>query len=171
MKRSSTVRLSVPPSTGGFAAEHPTGRRYGSIAGAGAQQQRRPPCTAINSKCGQRHADSRRRRLNTRLVVLISTCAEIRLCSSAATVQFPSFEAVYRLEKFRPVTDYSRHFITREAMLAAVLAMAPCLYVTSRRSTEVVGTDRVARGTGRHLLGAANGRKLFLKIHVQIQIV
>jgi len=25
--------------------------------------------------------------------------------------------------------------------------------------------------TGRHLLGAANGRKLFLKIHVKIQIV
>ena len=25
--------------------------------------------------------------------------------------------------------------------------------------------------TGRHLLGAANGRKLFLKIHVKIQVV
>jgi len=31
--------------------------------------------------------------------------------------------------------------------------------------------SRCAGRTGRHLLGAANGRKLSLKIHVKIQIV
>jgi len=35
---------------------------------AGAQQQRRRS-TALSSKCGQRHVDSRRRRLNTDLFV------------------------------------------------------------------------------------------------------
>jgi len=78
-------------------------------------------------------------------------------------------------------------------MLARVLVMALCLSLTvsfrptSRRSNErderiglVFGTEAsfdqrrsegAAGHTGRHLLGAANGRKLFLKIHVKIQIV
>jgi len=37
--------------------------------------------------------------------------------------------------------------------------------------TGVATGVRAAGRTGRHLLGAANGRKLFLKIHVKIQIV
>ena len=37
---------------GGFAAESPEGRRFRSITGAGAQQQRRRS-TALSSKCGQ----------------------------------------------------------------------------------------------------------------------
>ena len=41
-------------------------------------------------------------------------------------------------------------------------------YWIQRRSEGVPGG---AGRTGRHLLGAANGRKLFLKIHVKIQIV
>ena len=44
---------------GGFAAERPPGRRYRSIAGAGAKQERYRS-TALGSKCGQCHADSRR---------------------------------------------------------------------------------------------------------------
>jgi len=39
-----------------------------AAACAGAQQQRRRS-TALSSKCGQRHVDSRRRRLNTDLFV------------------------------------------------------------------------------------------------------
>jgi len=41
-------------------------------------------------------------------------------------------------------------------------------------SIDNTGVARGAAGvsrTGRHLLGAANGRKLFIKIHVKIQIV
>jgi len=41
-----------------------------SVARAGAQQQRRRS-TALSSKCGQRHVDSRRTRLNTDLLTLI----------------------------------------------------------------------------------------------------
>jgi len=71
MKRYS-VRLSVRLShrstdaavAGGFAAERPAGMRYRSIAGAGAQQQRRRS-TALSSKCGQCHVDSGGTRLNT----------------------------------------------------------------------------------------------------------
>ena len=43
---------------GWFTAERLAGRRYQSIAGAGAQQQRRRS-TALSSKCGQCHVDSR----------------------------------------------------------------------------------------------------------------
>jgi len=68
-----SVRLSVclshqsTAACGGFAAEHPAGRRYRSIAGACVQQQRRRG-TALSSKCGQCHVDSRGRRLNTDLL-------------------------------------------------------------------------------------------------------
>ena len=74
----SMKRLSVRPSVrlshqstaaaacGGFAAKHPAGRRYRSIAGAGAQQQRRRS-TAISRKCVQCRVDSRGTRLNTDL--------------------------------------------------------------------------------------------------------
>jgi len=63
-----SVRLSqrstAPAVAGGFAAERPVGRRYQSIAlGAGVQQQRRRS-TALSSKCGQCHVDSRGTRLN-----------------------------------------------------------------------------------------------------------
>ena len=65
MKRSSvrqSVCLSYRSTTGaacgGFAAERSAGRRYRTIAGAGAQQQRRRS-TAHSSKCGQCHVDSR----------------------------------------------------------------------------------------------------------------
>jgi len=52
---------------GGFATERHAGRRYRSTAVA--QQQRRRS-TAISSKCGQCHVDSRGTRLNTDLLKL-----------------------------------------------------------------------------------------------------
>ena len=66
-----SVRPSVPSSTaaaacGGFAAERPAGRTYRSTA-AGAQQQLRRS-TALSSKCGQCHVDSRGTRLNADLL-------------------------------------------------------------------------------------------------------
>ena len=71
-----------------FAAERPAGRRCRSIADAGAQQQRRPPCcarqgarsTALSSKCGQRHVASRRRRLNTDLSSIFGDFRWSRFC-------------------------------------------------------------------------------------------
>jgi len=49
--------------SGGFAAERPVSRKYRSAA-TGVQQQRRRS-TALSSKCGQCHDDSRGMRLNT----------------------------------------------------------------------------------------------------------
>ena len=63
-----SYRSTAAAALGGFAAERRAGRRYRGtryrrrVAGAGAQQQRRRS-TALSSKCGQRHADSRRRGL------------------------------------------------------------------------------------------------------------
>ena len=51
---------------------------------------------------------------------------------------------------------------------SAVFKVGPRRLLPQRRSEGgAVGAGR----TGRHLLGVANGRKLFLKIHVKIQIV
>ena len=74
----SSIRLSACPSAhrsttgaacGGFAADRPAGRRHRSIAGAGAQQQRRHS-TAFGSKCGQCHVDSRVGEAEDRLVIM-----------------------------------------------------------------------------------------------------
>ena len=44
-------------------------------------------------------------------------------------------------------------------------------YIEAEKQPRIRGVARGGSGrTGRHLLGAANGRKLFLKIHVKIQI-
>jgi len=56
-------RSTAAAACGGFAAERPADRRYRSIAGSGAQQQRRRS-TALSNKCGQCHADSRGMTLN-----------------------------------------------------------------------------------------------------------
>jgi len=75
-----SVRLSVPSIdssnvAGGFAAELPASRRYRATAfGYGAvyylgAQQRRHRSTVLNSKCGQCRVDSRRRMLNTDLLL------------------------------------------------------------------------------------------------------
>ena len=85
MPRSSVcayVRLSHHPTTakacGGFAAECHAARRYQSIASAAQQQRRRG--TALSSKCEQCHVDSRCRKLNTAVVLVL--CAWQRFGSS-----------------------------------------------------------------------------------------
>jgi len=69
-------RWTVAAACDGFAVERPAGRKHLSIAsGAGAAYQlqaRRAACAALSSKCGQRHVDSRRRRLNTNLLCIPS---------------------------------------------------------------------------------------------------
>ena len=61
---------------GGFAAKRHAGTRYRSTAGAGAQQQRRRS-TALSSKRGQCHVESRVTRLS-RLVLLCAQIIEIK---------------------------------------------------------------------------------------------
>jgi len=72
----------------------------------------------------------------------------------------------------------------RDRSLGAVLLLLKLLLLSNRfgpHGTRVCGykwhsaghwrSEGGAGRTGRHLLGAANGRKLFLKIRVKIQIV
>jgi len=65
----------------------------------------------------------------------------------------------------------------RDRSLGAVLLLLKLLLLSNRfgpHGTRVCGYNRHSAGhwrTGRHLLGAANGRKMFLKIRVKIQIV
>jgi len=66
----SVPSLAAAAVCGGFAAEHRVGTRYRSTA-AGARQQRRRS-TALSSKCGQSHVDSRVGEAERKLVGRIS---------------------------------------------------------------------------------------------------
>ena len=81
-------RSNAAAACGGFAAELPAAavRRCRSTAGAGAQQQRRRS-TTLSSKCGQCHADRRRRRRNTDLFRIVFCC--IGLVAYIVVLQHP----------------------------------------------------------------------------------
>jgi len=86
-----SVRQSVPSfdsssAYGGFAAERHVGRRYRSTA-AGAQQQRSRG-TALSSKRGQCHVDSRGTRLNTDLLSLKPSFLSIFTIQNKVTVAY-----------------------------------------------------------------------------------
>jgi len=74
------------------------GRRYRSIAGAGAQQQRRRAAgAALTDKCGQCHVDSRRRRLNTDLSVTVFVKCEVKQESAFSTESEYAIEVKLRV--------------------------------------------------------------------------
>ena len=99
-----TVEESVRPShqstattvASGF-AERPASRRYRSTAAGAALQ-----APALSSKCGQRHAESRRRRLNTNLF-----CQQIDMVTSACEILYDN--ALYK---------FTLHYITLRGRLA-----------------------------------------------------
>jgi len=97
-----TVEEAVRPShqstattvASGFAAERPASRRYRSTAAGAALQ-----APALSSKCGQRHAESRRRRLNTNLF-----CQQIDMVTSACEILYDN--TLYK---------FTLHYITLRA--------------------------------------------------------
>ena len=102
------VRSIAASACGGFAAERPTGQRYRSVSSAGAQQQRRHS-TALSSKFGQCHADSRCTKLNTDLCLSklpenVSSCIKLATFLHFIDSKFNCIAFVLQCTLYRQIT-------------------------------------------------------------------